>query len=313
MKLRALFLFGSLLALATSAQRWVVLHHPAAPPTALPIERVTEISFADSSSQSELAIANIVNPMAGAYLAEVDYSGHPYDYSHIKQYLPPPTVRGDHPTPIRCSSPVADAQWLRYFDHNGWPHILPLTDGATTLPPLLPQRTYRLQWLSAIDAPPMAETALYVEGNLRMIALEAMHNVRDCGGWTAMRGKRVRHGLLFRGGEIHHPQRGLVATPNDIRQLLDLGIRAELDLRGNVESGYLTASPLGDEVRYYRIAGGGIYPYVDMIMRFPDDIREVFHTVLGNLRDQRPTYIHCHLGADRTGTVMMLLNGILGV
>ncbi|MBP5273694.1 MAG: tyrosine-protein phosphatase, partial [Abditibacteriota bacterium] len=39
----------------------------------------------------------------------------------------------------------------------------------------------------------------------------------------------------------------------------------------------------------------------------------VFRQLLSNLKEKRPTYLHCAGGADRTGCFFMFLEGLLGV
>lgn len=276
------------------------------------------IEFTDHKQQNDLFVGTEINPLASAYLGTVVYSDDDYRKSEIGRFLPPEGTRGDHPLPIRLHAPkeAATADRVRVFSAEGGfelPQLAKVERGEAVVHHLLPNRTYRVLWLAENSFAPLAESSIFATGELRMIGLKRVLNVRDFGGWPAMEGRRVRHGWLYRGAQLHNPADGNIATEADVTELRRLGIRAELDLRGNQESGKITASPLGNDIRYNRIAGGGIYPYAEMITRFPEDIKEVFREVLDNLRQGRPTYIHCAQGADRTGTIAFLLNGILGV
>ena len=88
-----------------------------------------------------------------------------------------------------------------------------------------------------------------------------------------------------------------------------LGIRTDLDLRNDREVADMAASPLGEGVSFVRRSSpeyGGI---------FASPGRE---TMAANFRlfcDRAnfPIYFHCIAGADRTGTLAYVLNGVLGV
>ena len=123
-------------------------------------------------------------------------------------------------------------------------------------------------------------------------------NVRDLGGW-ACDGGTVKYGKLFRGGYVTSGDREVLVG--------QLGIHHELDLRGASEGG-LTASPLGDDIRYTCAAAYAWYSLT------PEDawrinLRCVFDAVTHN----EPVYFHCAAGADRTATLACVLEGLLGV
>ena len=163
----------------------------------------------------------------------------------------------------------------------------------------------------------------------RLIAAGTVRNVRDIGGYRTGNGRRVRQGLIYRGGELvaapytcfdegrqqNHPQSldsiGLNVLKNELR------IKTELDFRRPEESDNITESALGPEVRYIRVP---IRPYGDVfgsakngqeLPMIGDLYRKVFE-VMSNATNY-PLYFHCWGGADRTGTVAFLLNGLLGV
>ena len=123
-------------------------------------------------------------------------------------------------------------------------------------------------------------------------------NVRDLGGW-ACDGGTVKYGKLFRGGYVTSGDREVLVG--------QLGIQHELDLRGASEGG-LTASPLGDDIRYTCAAAYAWYSLT------PEDawrinLRCVFDAVTHN----EPVYFHCAAGADRTATLACVLEGLLGM
>ena len=123
-------------------------------------------------------------------------------------------------------------------------------------------------------------------------------NVRDLGGW-ACDGGTVKYGKLFRGGYVTSADRAVLVE--------QLGIQHELDLRGANEGG-LTASPLGDDVRYTCAAAYAWYSLTPADA-WKANLRCVFDAVTHN----EPVYFHCAAGADRTGTLACVLEGLLGM
>lgn len=144
----------------------------------------------------------------------------------------------------------------------------------------------------------------------RLIDVQGVCNVRDAGGWPAGEAL-IRQGLLYRGSEMNLiGNHAIEITPKGRRTMLEeLGIRTDLDLRSEEESGFLTASPLGDSVNYVRLP---VLGYMDIFQeQFNQRLKEIFK-LLAN-PDSYPIYIHCWAGADRTGTVIALLKSALGV
>jgi hypothetical protein len=140
----------------------------------------------------------------------------------------------------------------------------------------------------------------------RWIHVEGATNVRDLGGWPLADGNgMVRQGLIYRGSELN------IRLPvgDDSLAYMEnkLGIRTDLDFRGSSE----TASPALDEanVDWVNIP---IAPY-DSIAE--ESMAEPYRAIFEVLAtpDRYPIYLHCVGGADRAGTVALLINGLLGV
>ena len=151
----------------------------------------------------------------------------------------------------------------------------------------------------------------------RWIELEGrVKNVRDLGGWTACGGRKVRAGLVFRGQglndnslvEIGYGRNRLMVEDVEF-MTKTLGIKTDLDLRSDREVAGMTRSPLGGGVKFIR--------------RFSPEYGAIFaspgrETMAANFRvfcdrANYPVYFHCIAGADRTGTLAYVLNGLLGV
>ncbi len=136
--------------------------------------------------------------------------------------------------------------------------------------------------------------------------VEGITNVRDIGGWKTMDGKFVRRNMVYRGSEMdtHH------ALTEDGRQVLrnELKIRTDLDLRGEAE-GKIFESPIGSDIRFAFIPCKAYAEFME-----PERF-EVTRALFSLFADETayPIYLHCWGGADRAGTLVLMLNALLGV
>lgn len=123
-------------------------------------------------------------------------------------------------------------------------------------------------------------------------------NVRDLGGWSCD-GGTVKYGLLFRGGE---------PSTADYNVLVgELGIKYDLNLRGSSEATW-TKSPLGDDVYFVKADAYNWYSLANTDA-WRINLRCIFDAVVHG----EPVYFHCAAGADRTGTLACVLEGLLGM
>ena len=140
----------------------------------------------------------------------------------------------------------------------------------------------------------------------RWIHVEGATNLRDLGGWPLADGSgRVRQGLIYRGSELN----GRLPVGDDSLAYMEneLGIRTDIDFRHSGES----ASPALNATNVDWI-NFPIAPY-DAIAE--ESMAELYRGTFAVLAtaDRYPIYIHCVGGADRAGTVALLINGLLGV
>jgi len=142
-------------------------------------------------------------------------------------------------------------------------------------------------------------------------------NVRDNGGYMTSSGKRVKQGLVYRGGEITTMSgNGHYNTITNVAKKAfreDMGMVGgiELDLRGNsdISDGYKACGfAENGDIEYQMHA---IKSYEQTFTQTRSEVAPIFE-ILKNA-DKKPVYYHCFGGADRTGTVGFLLNGLLGV
>ena len=137
---------------------------------------------------------------------------------------------------------------------------------------------------------------------------EGARNCRDLGGWKTLDGKTVKYRMVYRGGRLNEKWTPYPLNEQGQKEVLFEGIGAELDLRGNSDvihepavEGLLHCSPVIEQ-------GGKA-----MLVSDKEKTKECFEFVVNCLRQGKPVHFHCSLGRDRTGTLSILLMGLLGV
>lgn len=210
------------------------------------------------------------------YLTNVTYDSSDYSTSQIASYAPANAVVSNY-------KPIGrDAGGETHF--NEVPNIeTPFAGGgkAGTLKPL-----DFLRWIRT-----------------RNNSAEAW-NVRDLGGW-ACDGGTVKYGLLIRGGKLSAEDRAVLVG--------EMGIQHDLDLRGREGGGSgdepeMTESPLGKDVWYTRTQQYAWYALTPVATW-----QTYLRCVIDAVTHREPVYFHCTAGADRTGTLACILEGLLGL
>lgn len=146
-----------------------------------------------------------------------------------------------------------------------------------------------------------SEIIHFTTANLpKTISIDGVGNTRDIGGcYNDGAYYRVKHGLIYRGANLDN-----ITEEGKAKMLNDLGIKTELDLRE-----YAVTPPLGPTSNYIQISGVQYSEIEDdeNLARLKQEL-----LVFTN-PDNYPIYFHCNLGRDRTGTLAMLVEGILGM
>lgn len=158
----------------------------------------------------------------------------------------------------------------------------------------------------------------------RWIAIEGrVGNIRDLGGWKTRDGRRVKQGMVFRGqglndNSVNGDEKGRSRLMvEDVDFFVNtLGVKTDLDLRSGREVADMKQSPLGPGVKFIHHPSAA---YAGIFKKNPDELcTDGMKTMAANFRvfcDEKnyPIYFHCIGGADRTGSLAYVLNGILGV
>ena len=154
----------------------------------------------------------------------------------------------------------------------------------------------------------------------RRLALDLAYNVRDIGGYRTVDGRHTKWRVLYRSDSLHR------LTPAAQQELLDLGLRTVIDLRYREE---LAGSPsvfVGSSHLHYRPIA--LYELDDpaIVAYRAQDLDEVYRMILAHSQPQfkriidvltepvaLPALAHCTAGKDRTGMVIALILGAVGV
>ena len=159
---------------------------------------------------------------------------------------------------------------------------------------------------------------------VRLVALEAVHNFRDLGGYRTADGRTTLWRTLFRADGLYR------LTPTDVATLEPLGLRTVIDLRSDTELDERGRFPVEahpvvfhhlpivdatwadlDRPAYERDEDFLIWAYHEMLSVGAPRFAKAFDALAepGAL----PAVFHCAAGKDRTGLLAALLLGSLGV
>lgn len=282
----------------------------------------TVIESIPEGAEMDTVVYSQVNGQAAAYLAAASYSPADYTQSVISQYASQTTsYRKDRPAGTTITVPAAGIKTV--YDAKG-SVTSNVTAGESVINNLTPNAVGLCVVRDQTDQVTVG-SLLKPTGALRMIdGGGSTFNIRDLGGWSCD-GGTLKYGLVFRGCELSGDNYHVDVNSDQIRFFKEyLGIRDEIDLRGNSEvdgddeiyGTYddITESALGEEVDYLRLP---IAPYaagVDLSNSIQTGYyAELLKRVISDVRSGKPCYIHCMAGADRTGTLCALIEALCGV
>ena len=179
-----------------------------------------------------------------------------------------------------------------------------------------------------------------------------VRNGRDLGGWPTLSGKTVKYRKLYRGGRMNDPWETMLNKQGK-KEVVFEGIGAQIDLRGSDDVVKKPAVDGLDHCAPVIEEGGKVMLGVskpsnyncakwlafdvqreDMKSKSKDELKnytptaeeleafqvayraktkQLFDFVLASVKANKPVYFHCSLGRDRTGTLDIILLGVLGV
>lgn len=280
-------------------------------------------------------VYSIENDKVKAYLDAVyaaPYDPDDYSYTHLTKSLcqgnTNTTNRTDWPKPVPVS-------WSNPSSSNGTKVVYVYNDAAMTSEELsvsvdnnatsaqvynlIPNRTYYYKVVNGSNATPIATGTFSTTGRRRMLkvgdspyGMGYANNCRDFGGQMTVDGRRIKYGQLFRGTNMDK-------TNDDQKDMLwdYMGIRLDVDLRKNEGSGDTPGAGKNwvfDALSLNKSGGHTTHSFDNWSdLTNPAKTGDVLTRIMSAVAEGKGVYIHCKVGADRTGYVCMLVEAILGV
>lgn len=246
---------------------------------------------------------NIVNPQVQSYLnwvARNPYSVSDYETSYFDNHEY--TVNDD---PVGVDLTLPDGNLIVIDEYDNRSYSKTITAGTNTIYNLIP---YKSKFAVENDGNIISVGKLIPMGTRRFIRGSGVNNydlnIRDLGGLTCD-GGTIKFGKIIRGGAVYTGDTETIRILHD-----EVGIQAELDLLGG-HLGYNT-SPIGSDVDFCcPTEDGTAWIYYDLSNI--NSMKKAFRFIFDSVKRNRTLYYHCQQGADRTGTMSVLIEGLLGV
>ena len=277
----------------------------------------------------EIPTYSVENDRVAAYLDYVE--AHPYGPNYPSDY----TVswittyssgtgqnnRLDWPKPVPISWETSISGTPTVLVYNDEAHtsqeltanVTKTSSTSADIYSLIPGRTY---WYVVKNGnTEVASGRFATTGRRRMIKVgESQYgkpyanNCRDFGGLTTVDGKTVRFGKIYRGSNMNH-----ISNNQKTYLLQYMGVGLDVDLRqkrniddndGTYQKDALGLDTMHTTEEYYN------WETLTAPGSMSSTLSKIFDAVVNK---QVGVYIHCMVGADRTGYVCMLLEAILGV
>lgn len=214
------------------------------------------------------------------------------------------TENHDDPVGLTLNFPQSGTLVLEHQDNALFDWNMGVSVGENTIYNLIPNSIYSYKLNGTNIAGKIRAT-----GIIRQVFASTGDNCRDLGGRMA-NGGRVRYGYLYRGADLRGNTE-FVSTMTNVCK-----IKHEIDLQEQNNSNSSGISMFGSNVTYNRYSLDGNAAYIDHI-----DLSKTAHKTTANALKKimecaiakEPTYIHCSIGRDRTGTVCYMLEALLGM
>lgn len=252
-----------------------------------------------------------VNEAAQKFLNEVSYENADDAVSEIAKYLDP---SNRYDIPAGCTINLEAGELTVYDNATKKAYTVKVKKGPYTfynITPGIGGEFYVIKNNKVVQKGHLRPT-----GSLRMIYSNTpgLQNMRDLGGWPCD-GGTIKYNMLIRGGQV------IDATDRDRNTWVNLlGIEHDIFVKTYYESQlkgreeYKIKSPLGENITLYQ---------KDLSVENSENKRNysaakeqmngIINQIFDNAIAGETTYFHCLAGADRTGMVAVIVEGVLGV
>ncbi|MBO4768026.1 MAG: tyrosine-protein phosphatase [Bacteroidales bacterium] len=300
--------------------------------------------------ESGLMVYNLENDCVSAYLTEAMglYTDQNRTTTLIRNnqnpvyssYYPSSSTRYDcpKPVPISWTSVVTGEKTVYIYNNSARTdeelHVTS-TGNSANVYNLIPGRTYYYTVKSGNTN--LAEGAFMTSGRRRMLKISDSYNqnhannCRDLGGQTTSNGKTIKYGKIFRGTNMDQTYLAETNGFNPEQDILLNYMKIQLDVDLRVKSNYsetsLTCSNGGNNMcnalQFDDINVGNINTYIGHTQEeygsgnngglTSRNMGYTLSRIMNAVHNGVNVYIHCMVGADRTGFTCLMLEAILGV
>ena len=260
------------------------------------------------------------NPNVEKFVSEVTYKDRDYTTSVVLDYYggyngklaSGEAVKSDKPSEytIRWTADEAAGKLKLELaeQETAWCMTKEITTGSdyVAITNLTPNVHYTYKVSSIEQGTVMTEGEFSTYGSIRQVYFHFnVRNGRDMGGWKTYDGKMVKYHKIYRTGRW---ETGTMSVRGQ-KELIAEGVKAQLDLRNT--SDVLKAPAIeGMDFCAPIIETGG-----DSMLKAEngEKARACMQFIIDCVKEDKPVIYHCSLGRDRTGTLGMLVLGLLDV
>lgn len=264
-------------------------------------------------NESDVKEYNLTNEYVESYLNNVHYSTLQVDADdaffftkqNVSAYAQDITgIRKDMALPIEIVIPNTGASsyslLISESPNFGSPITMTVTPSVVTINWLKVNTNY---WYAIMGGTTLIKQGrIITKGERRLNPCESIYNIRDLGGQVGLNGKRIRQGLLFRGGVATN-----MTTADQTIMENYLGIELVCGLAENTEDDNLfsvtTFHPY-NLLQFAELSGN-----ISVRRQYIVYIRKI----IDYIKEGKPVYYHCSGGADRTGLMSAMFEGLCGV
>ena len=254
------------------------------------------------------------------FVSEVTYPDRDYSYSVIMDYhggyngnlAEGESVKSDKPSEYTFRWEANEAEGKLKLElaevETGWTMEQEISAGSNyvNVTNLTPNVHYTYKVSSIENGSVMTEGEFSTYGSIRQVFFKTrVRNGRDLGGWMTYDGKMVKYHKIYRTGRW---ESSTMATSGK-KAIIAEGVKAQLDLRGTSD---VLDKPAIDGMDFCApiITTGGD----DMLKtEGGEKTRACMQFVIDCIKNDKPVIFHCSLGRDRTGTLGLVILGLLDV